>query len=255
MTTLGVVDGVLTIVGSDGSDRIVVKPTDGDPDELTVRINERDYGFKLKPKNNPDNPYADVTLIQIHGLGGDDDIIVKPGITIPAWLYGGLGDDKLKGGDGDDVLIGGDGDDLLVGGEGRDLLIGGRGADKIVGNAGDDLLIAGYTAFDAIDSALAAIMAEWTSDRSYADRVKNLRGDDSSPTFADRANGDVYLAADGSLGRAVTVLDDGVKDVLTGDGGLDWFLFNADGDNEAKKDKVTDLNAAEFADDLDFINE
>ncbi len=253
VTTLGVVDGVLTIVGTDGSDRIVVKPTDCDPDELTVRINERDYGFRLRPRDNPDSPYSDVSLIRVHGLAGDDDIIVKPAITIPAWLYGGHGDDKLKGGDGDDVLIGGDGDDVLVGEDGRDLMIGGTGSDKIVGNAGDDLIIAGYTAYDAIDSALVAIMAEWTSCRSNADRVKNLRGDASSLTFADRANGDVYLAVDGSHGQTLTVFDDGVKDVLTGEGGLDWFLFNADGDNEARKDKVTDLGAAEFADDLDFI--
>jgi Ca2+-binding RTX toxin-like protein len=45
-----------------------------------------------------------------------------------------------------------------------------------------------------------------------------------------------------------------VADVLTGDDGQDWFLFNADGDNQAKKDKVTDLHATELAGDLDFIS-
>jgi hypothetical protein len=43
-------------------------------------------------------------------------------------------------------------------------------------DAGDDLLIAGPTAFDADLAALAAVMAEWTSARNYADRVANLRG-------------------------------------------------------------------------------
>jgi hypothetical protein len=50
------------------------------------------------------------------------------------------------------------------------------------------------------------------------------------------------------------VFDDMVQDVLTGDQGLDWFLFNADGDGDPDtKDKVTDLNASEFASDIDFI--
>ena len=106
-------------------------------------------------------------------------------------------------------------------------------------------MIAGTTASDANDAALAAALAEWTSNRSYADRVRNLRGDSSSPAFAARANGNIYLAVDGTYGRAVTVFDDGAADLLTGGGGLDWFLFNADGDNGAKKDKVTDLHAAE----------
>ena len=46
--------------------------------------------------------------------------------------------------------------------------------------------------------------------------------------------------------------DDAAQDVLTGSAGLDWFLFNQDGDGGAK-DKVTDLSAQEFASDMDFI--
>ena len=43
-------------------------------------------------------------------------------------------------------------------------------------------------------------------------------------------------------GRLATVFDDGEADVLTGDEGLDWFLFNVDGDGDKKKkDKATDL--------------
>jgi Ca2+-binding RTX toxin-like protein len=90
-------------------------------------------------------------------------------------------------------------------------------------------------------------MAEWTSARSYLDRAKNLNGSGSGP----RANGETFLITDGV---AATVLDDGVEDVLTGSAGQDWFLFNVDGDGDAKKkDKATDLSATEFAADLDFI--
>src|SRR5262249_43210544 len=67
--------------------------------------------------------------ILAYGQAGDDDIRVAGGITLPAWLYGGAGNDRLMGGAGPDVLLGGAGDDDLLGGLGRDLLIGGVGAD------------------------------------------------------------------------------------------------------------------------------
>jgi WD40 repeat protein len=42
--------------------------------------------------------------------------------------------------------------------------------------------------------------------------------------------------------------------VLTGSAGRDWFFANLDGDGNAKnKDKITDLSANEFAEDIDFI--
>jgi hypothetical protein len=39
-----------------------------------------------------------------------------------------------------------------------------------------------------------------------------------------------------------------------GSAGQDWFFAQLDGDNNTVKDKITDLSAAEFAADLDFIN-
>src|SRR6185369_237909 len=100
VTTLGVVDGVLIIVGTNGADKIDVKPTNGDADDLTVRINEKDYHYKLKPKNNPANPYADVSHIHVCGLGGNDQINVHPNVQVDAELDGGSGDDALQGGAG-----------------------------------------------------------------------------------------------------------------------------------------------------------
>ena len=78
--------------------------------------------------------------IVAHGGTGNDDVQVAGGITLPAWLYGDDGNDRLKGGSGPNVILGGPGDDLLVGGSNRDLLIGGTSADKIVGNEADDIL-------------------------------------------------------------------------------------------------------------------
>jgi hypothetical protein len=177
-----------------------------------------------------------------YGQAGNDDIQVSGSLAHSAWLYGGGGNDRLKGGAGHDVLSGGAGDDLLVGGAGRDLLVGGTGADRIVGNADDDILIAGTTAFDDDVAALCAIMAEWTSERSYAERTANLRG-----TTSGGLNGAYVLETEGA---GATVFDDDAADVLTGSAGQDWFFANLD---SGVLDRITDLSAAEFAADLDFI--
>lgn len=238
-----------------GVSQSVISGTTGN-DSIDLVPHGSGGAFKVRLNGTVIGAFSTDSPLVVHGLAGNDDIQVSGAINAPLWLYGDDGNDRLKGGDGHDVLVGGDGDDLLVGGGGRDLLVGGRGADRIVGNEGDDILIAGSLAFDATDAALASVMAEWTSSRSYGDRVKNLRGDQSGreAAFAERANADNFLAVTGNAqGRVTTLYDDDAADVLTGSAGQDWFLFNADGDNQAKKDKVTDLSAAEFADDLDFI--
>jgi hypothetical protein len=66
------------------------------------------------------------------------------------------------------------------------------------------------------------ILAEWSSTNSYATRVENIRSGSG-------ANGAFVL-------DDTTVSDDGLKDPLWGDGGLDWFLF---GSGDKLKDKAT----------------
>jgi Ca2+-binding RTX toxin-like protein len=153
-----------------------------------------------------------------------------------------------KGSNGNNVLIGGASDDLLVGGSAHDILIGGAGADRLEGYAEDDILIAGSTAFDGNEAALCAILKEWTSGRSYAARVANLMGTGSGADFANRLNGNYFLKTDGS---GVTVFDDNSEDVLPGSAGQDWYFANLVG--SGVHDKITDLSAAEFAQDLAFI--
>ena len=82
VTTLGQVDGVLLIVGTDGNDKIDVKPTAGDPSDLTVRVNEMDYHIKLQPQNNPENPFTGVLQVHVCGLGGDDKITAQSRISL-----------------------------------------------------------------------------------------------------------------------------------------------------------------------------
>ena len=175
----------------------------------------------------------------VRGLAGNDDIQTDGNVAVSAWLYGDAGDDRLKGGGGNDVLLGGDGDDLLVGGSDRDILIGGRGADRLVGNADDDIIIAGWTTYDTDAGALAAILGVWLApDLSYQERVAAI--------------GQTGVGADGAVRlNASTVSDDGAQDVLTGTSGQDWFLANVSG--SGVRDKLTDLSAAEFVSDLEFI--
>lgn len=159
--------------------------------------------------------------VEFYGGSGDDVLVGGAGDD---WLFGGFGNDTLLGGGGrdllvggagDDILVGGDGDDELAGGSGRDVLIGGRGQDHISGGGGDDLLIAGLTTWDGNLAALQAIRAEWSSERSLAQRMANLIGQG----IGRRANGDYFLQP------GKTLLDDGVVDWLHGGGGVDWYIF------------------------------
>jgi len=236
---------MLVVGGSTGDDTIRIEAEDDNSDAndkdaqyLKVKINEHDEG-RTKIRGNYALP---VSRVVVYAQAGNDDVKMDDSSTIPAWLYGGEGDDRLKGGAGNDVLLGGAGDDFLSGGEGRDLLIGGTGADRILGNADDDILIAGTTAFDANEAALGLIMLEWTrADATFAVRVGHLQ-----------SGGGLNA---GYLLTENTVHDDLAVDVLTGSSGSDWFLFNRDGDGGVK-DKATDLSTfeASYAEDIDWLS-
>ncbi|MEZ6060949.1 MAG: hypothetical protein R3C19_11355 [Planctomycetaceae bacterium] len=120
----------------------------------------------------------------------------------------------------DDFIDGGSGNDLLPGGFGRDVAVGGRGSDAIFGTSGDDILIAGFVTFADSHSALKQVRDEWTSDRDYETRVRNLSGVGSGP----RANGDTFLTAGGTVGT------DSHCDALFGGSDRDWFFFERNRD-------------------------
>lgn len=244
---------ILAVGGGMGADKIHIEiADDGDDDAdqfdaYEVKVQDRVEGrFKYRDSFSPP---PEITRIVVFAQAGDDNFQVAGDIDVTVEVHGGAGNDRIKGGRGDDLLFGDEGDDLVVGGQGRDLLNGGLGADRIVGNSDDDILIAGTTDFDSSEAALRAVMAEWTSDRSYATRVANLAGTGSGGSFSARFNENWFL-------NDITVHDDGAQDLLSGDGGRDWFFLNLvldPNDDAAKKDKATDLGAQEFALDLDFI--
>jgi PKD repeat protein len=178
--------------------------------------------------------YHPTGSITVFAQDGDDDVRVAGSVALPAWLYGGAGNDRLKGGAGHDVLLGGDGDDLLVGGQGRDFLIAGAGADRVVGNADDDVMIAGTTAYDDDRLALGLLRGVWLDpDRTAADRIAALQSPSTLP-------GGVRL-------DSATVFHDESADVMTGSSGNDWFLL------DTSRDRATDMTDDAFDPDREFI--
>jgi hypothetical protein len=210
----------LVLTGTPGNDKILFNPGGGTGTLVKVLVNDVAPGT-----------FSPTGRLIAYGGAGDDDIQVAGGVTLPAWLYGGDGNDRLKGGGGNNVLLGGAGDDQLLGGGGRNLLIGGLGADTLNAGSGDDLLIGGTTDYDSNLIALNAVMAEWgRTDADYNTRVNHLNG-----TLGGGLNSAWLLTAS-------TVHDDSAGDTMFGGGGTDWFFALLSGTN---KDTIKDQAAGE----------
>lgn len=91
----------------------------------------------------------DFTGIEVHGLRGDDSVVIDDHVHAPATLIGDGGADYLRGGGGNDHIYGmnpyesGD-HDTLDGGDGADFL---RGASQglLIGGSGNDRIDALFT--------------------------------------------------------------------------------------------------------------
>jgi hypothetical protein len=188
VTGVGLVDDTLYVIGTDGKDIVAVKligASRGDDDD-----------------------------------DDDDDDGSGSILTVPAFISGGAGNDKLTAGSGDDLVVGGLGKDVLNGRGGGDVLIGGDGKDNLQGKAGKDLLIGGLVDLD--DEALADLHALWSGGGSYADRVASLTS--------------------GLLRPNITVHKDADRDKLRGGSGRDAFFAQLAGPG---KDRVLDDKANE----------
>jgi Ca2+-binding RTX toxin-like protein len=134
----------------------------------------------------------------------------------------------LKGGDGDDVLSGRAGNDILVGGPGKNILIGGFGNDQLTGGSGEDLLLGARYLLEDDSVALNALRAEWSSSRSYNNRVGHLLG-----TLSGGANIGFTLTSG-------TVKEDNAQDSLIGGSGRDWYFGNFLDPIVLRRDVITD---------------
>jgi len=128
----------------DAADRVLVKGTATDD---VVKLGES--GLRLFADNDADVIFGTRPLIELDGLGGNDEINARgtggAGAVFlgPVTMAGGEGNDVLRGGDADDVLNGGLGDDQLDAQGGNDTLTGADGADKLDGGIGNDSLEGG----------------------------------------------------------------------------------------------------------------
>ena len=161
---------------------------------------------------------ADLALGTATGVGGTVQNIQN--------IRGGSGGATLRGDSQGNILIGGTGDDSIKGGSGRSILIGGKGNNTVTGGASDDIIIGGFSDLDqnslVHDAAIQSILAEWQSSDSFTQRVDFIRNGGGS-------NGTNVLVP-GS-----TVHDSGATDILTGDGGINWFF-------KGTNDTITDLD-------------
>lgn len=195
--------------GGDGHDRL--SGGAGNDVLLGGSGNDRIHGDagndSVSGGDGQDQIWGDAGNDMLYGEAGNDSISGGIGNDL---VFGGSGADQISGDAGDDVLLGEAGNDFARGGAGRDILIGGLGADILKGQAHDDILIGGTTNHEDSAAALAAILSEWISSRSYAARVANIRsGGGRTGGFALNSG---------------TVHDDSARDFLSGDSHQDWFF-------------------------------
>jgi len=224
---VSLVNGVLYVIGTNGDDQVTIRQTGSGV--LKVHASFLDHMLTFNA--------ADITLIKVSLDGGNDRLVIADNVQIAVIVDGGAGNDFLQTGAGPSVLVGGLGNDVLLGGSGRDLLIGGQGRDDLYGRGRGDILIGGTTSFDTNPAALGAILAEWNSGRSYAQRAANVCGYGRGASFARRLNGNHFLI------NHVTVQADAARDHLHGHAGRDLFFarlwWGADDHNDNQGGKGT----------------
>jgi Ca2+-binding RTX toxin-like protein len=141
LTDASLENGVLTVEGTNASDRIALRLQAGQPGILQVDVGDdgsAEFSFErreiAKIAVNAGNGGDSVRIDESNGVFGD---------TIPTTLDGENGNDRLVGGAGAGTLIGGNGNDTLAGGSGAEKLLGGNGNDSIDGNRGNDAAFMG----------------------------------------------------------------------------------------------------------------
>jgi Ca2+-binding RTX toxin-like protein len=239
----GTQDGALRVIGSATADVLVMQRRGQRVDVSLSGHTPQTYSLE------------DFSAVEII-LAAGDDLADLSGIRQEATVRGGSGNDLLWGGDGmnllfgdsgsdwlyggraSDALIGGTGNDWLEGRQGNDILIGGQDQDSLAGDQGDDLVIGAWTVWDTDPSALRAIRTEWSSARTFDQRIANLSGTGTGP----RLNDHYFLQPN------LTVYNDHAHDTMIGGPGRDWFFADLDAQNndddqlwwlDLRKDRVT----------------
>lgn len=220
-------NGVLTVLGSEASDTIVVRQTG----LRAVTVDS----------NGVQRSYQSVSQVVVEGRAGDDRIYMDTRLTdarriapVNAKFLGGAGNDLLVGGSGVDQLYGHDGNDTIYGDGGNDWIEGGNGADRLYGNDGDDTiqggagddLVAGGAGADYLDGGIG-------NDHVYGgDGIDTILGDAGADYLDGGTSNDRIYAGDGNDWLYGGAGDDMLygaagNDYLDGGPGNDTFLGGA----------------------------
>lgn len=171
---VGLVDGTLYIIGTDGRDHVDLKFNEK-KDQLKVDVKLNQAGSDGGSDGGGDHikqtfAISEIDRIVAYLCGGDDHYIggsdggSDGGVdaAISQFVFGGAGNDHIHGsqavdmidgGEGNDRIYGRRGDDVIVdlagnnrihGGSGNDTITTGDGDDDIDGNQGDDIIHAGH---------------------------------------------------------------------------------------------------------------
>ena len=228
-TTTTLSGGVLSIVGTDLNDNILVE-AGASAGEAILTSNG---GLPVS--------YSGVTSVLIMGDKGDDTIVVdslaaeifggddNDNITVlgtlAATIFGGSGDDMITGGDGDDQIEGGLGNDNIAGGIGNDIIMaGGTGItdtsmNTIDGGTGNDMLM-GDEGDDTIEGANGEDMI---FGYGGIDNLSGSGGDDCV------MGGDANDFCSGGTGNDLIDGEDGADDIQGG--GNDDMLYGGEGND------------------------
>jgi hypothetical protein len=134
--TATLVNGTLTVEGTNGNDVIFIEPAAGG--RLTVSSVPGSFIQK------------DIQHLNVYGNGGNDYIELGSGLIfgtekhrLGAYLSDGDGNDTIFGGSGNDTIVVGSGDDQLVAGGGCARIEAGTGNDTLWAGSGDSTLVGG----------------------------------------------------------------------------------------------------------------
>jgi hypothetical protein len=130
-----VTDGTLRISGGPSAEKIALRLSAVDPNELQIDVGDdgsADRAFEISA----------FRAIDIAAGNGDDTVRIDQvngafTATEATRIDGGNGDDTLIGGSGAEVFLGGNGDDFVDGNGGVDSAFLGRGNDVFVWDPGD----------------------------------------------------------------------------------------------------------------------
>ncbi|KTB68321.1 MULTISPECIES: M91 family zinc metallopeptidase [Pseudomonas] len=166
------------IVTGEQADR--VKITVHDSRTLKATVNGKTYPFPM-----PEN--TDLHMINIETQGGNDTVVIGPGVKTAVRIMTGDGKDRVKtgagyarvnGGSGNDSIRLGSGGGIALGGDGDDRMHAGAGNAVLSGGKGNDVLRAGKSA----NRRLVYLNGDQGNDQLHAGGGINVlnggRGDD-----------------------------------------------------------------------------